>query len=69
MNKSEILDTKINKKGLVNKSNISKLVKKIIDLNGKLTTLTTKAELNAEQYKIVKLPCWFSKYFCLPTNI
>ena len=44
--------TKITK-GLIDKSDISNLVKNS-DFNIKLTTLTTKAELKAEQEKIVK---------------
>ena len=51
---SEIFDTKIKQKELVKKSNINNLVK-ISDLNAKLTTLATKAELKAEQDKIVEL--------------
>ena len=37
-----MLDTNIKEKGLLNKSNISKLVKNY-DLNAKFTTLATKA--------------------------
>ena len=45
---SDISDAKTKHKELVNKSDIS-------DLNAKLETLATKAELKAEQDKIVKL--------------
>ena len=51
---SEILDANIKEKELVDKSNISNLVKNS-DLNIKLKTLATKAFLKAEQDKIVKL--------------
>ena len=51
---SDILDTKIKKKELVNKSDISNLMKDF-DLKIKHATLGTKAELKAEQNKIVKL--------------
>ena len=51
---SEILDANIKEKELVDKSNISNLVKNS-DLNIKLKTLGTKAFLKAEQDKIVKL--------------
>ena len=42
------------KKGLVNKSDISKFIN-YSDLDKKIETLATKAELKAEQHKIVKL--------------
>ena len=48
----EIIDAKIQAKGLVHKSTISNLVKNS-DLNITLATLATKAELKAEQEKIV----------------
>ena len=51
---SDILDAKIKQKELVSKSNISNLVKNS-ELNTKLAILRTKAELNTEQDKIVKL--------------
>ena len=44
----------INEKGFIEKSNISNLIKNS-DLNTKLATLATKAELKAKQDKIVKL--------------
>ena len=52
--KSDILDAMINQKELVNNSGISNLAQNS-DLNTKLATLATKAELKSEQYKIVKL--------------
>ena len=58
----EILDAKIKEKGSVNKSDISHLVQNS-DLNTKLTTLATKAELKTEQDKIVKLQIFDSTYF------
>ena len=59
----EILDTKLLKKSrLVDKYDICNLVK-ISDLNTKLARLATKAELKAEQDKIVKLQAFDSHYF------
>ena len=46
---SEIFDAKINKNKLVKKSVISGLIDK------KIETLATKAELEAEKYKVLKL--------------
>ena len=51
---SGILDAKIKQKELVIKSDTSNLVNNT-NLNTKLTTLATKAELKAEQDKVVKL--------------
>ena len=51
---SGILDAKIKQKELVIKSDTSNLVNNA-NLNTKLTTLATKAELKAEQDKVVKL--------------
>ena len=53
---SEILDPKIKEKGLVNESNISKLVENP-DLNTKLVTLATKTELKAgkDNFFLLKL--------------
>ena len=59
---SNILGTKIKQKELVNKSDISNLMKNF-DLNIKLATLETKAELKAEQHKIVKLQTRDLRYF------
>ena len=59
---SEILDANIKEKELVDKSNISNLVKNS-DLNIKLQTLATKAFLKAEQDKIVKLPMHDLSFF------
>ena len=58
---SDILDAKIRQKELVNKSDISNLVKNS-DLNTELVTLSSKAELKAEQDKIVK-QVFNSSYF------
>ena len=49
-------------KGLVDKSNISDLVKNS-DLNTKLVTLATKAELKTKQEKILKLQAFDSSCF------
>ena len=51
---SEILATKIKEKRSVDKSSGSNLVKNF-DFNTKIVTLATKAELKAEQDKMVKL--------------
>ena len=59
---SDILHAKIKQKELVNKSHISNLVKNS-DLNTNLSTLATKAELKAEQDKIVKLQTHDLSYF------
>ena len=59
---SEILDIKIKQEKLVNKSDIPNLVKNS-DLNIKLATLATKAELKAEQHKIVQLQAFDWSYF------
>ena len=59
---SEIIDAKIKEKGLVDKSNISNLAKNF-HLNAKLAKLATKAELKAEQNKIVKLQTHGVSYF------
>ena len=48
---SDILDAKIKLKELVNKSNNSR---KIFELNTKIATLATKAELKANQDQLVK---------------
>ena len=56
------LDAKIKGKGLIDKSSVSNLVKES-DLNRKITTLTTKGELKAEQGNIVKLQAFNSSYF------
>ena len=57
-----ILDAKIKQKGLVNKSDISNLVKNSV-LNTKLAILSAKAELKAKQDKIVKLQSVSFKLF------
>ena len=60
--RSGILETKVNEKGLVDKSNFSNLVKKF-DLNIKLATLTTKAELKEKYDKIMKFQAFNSNNF------
>ena len=59
---AETLEAKIKEKGLINKSNIFNLVNRY-DLNAKLVTLATKAELKAGQDKRVKLRTFDSSYF------
>ena len=59
---SGIFDAMIKQKEFVNKSNISNLVKDC-DLNTKLATLATGAELKAEQDKILKLQMHDLSYF------
>ena len=51
---NNILDAKIKIKEIVNESDISEFIKSA-DLNENIKTLATKAELKAEQDKIVKL--------------
>ena len=53
---------KIKEKGLFDKSSMSNLVN-YSDLNTKLATLATKAELKAEEEKIVELQQFDSSYF------
>ena len=50
-----MFETKIKKEGLVDKQNISNLVKNSDFNSRKFTRLTTKAELNVQQDGIVKL--------------
>ena len=52
----------IKEKGFIEKSNISNLIKNS-DLNTKLATLATKAELQAKQNKIVQLQTPDLSYF------
>ena len=59
---SETLDAKIKQKELFNKLDISNLVN-FFDLNTKLVTLATKADLKAEQDKILKLKAFDSSCF------
>ena len=59
---SDILDAKITRKELLNKSDISNLIKNS-DLNTKLKTLTAKADLKAEQDEIKELQVFDSSYF------
>ena len=58
----EILDAKIKEKKLVDQSDICNLVRNS-DLSTKLATFVKKAELKAEQDKIVKLQTFDSSYF------
>ena len=60
---NEISDNKIKEKKLVNESYITGFINSF-DLDQKITTLKTKAELKAEQDKIVKLQAFDSSYFC-----
>ena len=55
------VDAKIKPKELVNKFDISNIVENY--LTTKLTTFATKAELKAEQDKILKLQAFDSSYF------
>ena len=57
-----MLDAKKKQKDLVSKSIISGIVKNF-DLNIKLATLVTKAELKAEQDKTMKLQTYDLSYF------
>ena len=57
-----MVDAKIKQKELANKSDVPNLIKNS-DLNTKLTTLATKVELKAEQYKIINLEAFDSSYF------
>ena len=59
---SDILDAKTKWKGLVDKSDTFNLVT-ISDLYAKISTLSTKPELKAEQDKIVKLKTYDLSYF------
>ena len=52
------LNARVNKKGLVDKSDLSHL-----ELNTKLAILATKAELKTEQDNLVKLQAFDSSYF------
>ena len=60
---SEILKRRIKQKRLVDNSSIYNLVKKS-DLRTKFETLVTKAELIAEQDKIIRFQVFDSSYFC-----
>ena len=75
------ININIKTKKMVNESNIFNLIKDS-DFNTKIATSVTKAELKAEQDKIVSLQThdlsyylvdllwwwWFSEYVCLSTN-
>ena len=56
------LDLKIKQKQLADKSDIAGFINNS-DLNKKVATLATKAELKAEQEKIIKLQAFDSSYF------
>ena len=58
----QMLDAKIKEKELVDKSAIAGLINNA-DLNKKVATLATKAELKEGQDKIVKLQAFNSSYF------
>ena len=60
---SNIFNAKIKQKKLVKKSHISNLIK-FFDFNTKLASWSAKAELKAEQEKIVKLETFDSIHFC-----
>ena len=64
---NEISDNKIKEKKLVNESYITGFINSS-DLDQKITTLKTKAELKDEQDKIVKLQAFDSSYFCGKSN-
>ena len=59
---NEMLDAKIRNKELVDKSDIYKFIINS-DLDKKIETLATKAELKAQQNKIVKLQTYDSNLF------
>ena len=59
---NEILDANIKNKELVNKSDISKFINNF-DLDKNIETLATKADLKAEQDKIVKLQTYDSSLY------
>ena len=59
---NKILNAKIKEKELVDKSDISNLVK-IFDLNTKIVAIALKAELKADKDKTVKLQAFDSSYF------
>ena len=59
---NEILDAKIKNKKLVNKSDISGFMNNS-DLNKRIGTLATKAELKVKQVNIKKLQLFDSFYF------
>ena len=58
--RNEIIDNKINEKELAKKTDISEFIENT-NLNNKIATLATKAELKVEQDKIVKLIYCFSQ--------
>ena len=60
---SQTLDAKIKEKELVDKSAIAGFINNG-NLNKKVATLATNAELKAEQNKIIKLQAFDSSHFC-----
>ena len=60
---NEIIGNKMKEKELVKKSDISGFINNS-DLDNKIATLATKAELKAEQDKIVKVQVFDSSYLC-----
>ena len=58
--RNEIIDNKINEKELAKKTDISEFIENT-NLNNKIATFATKAELKVEQDKIVKLIYCFSQ--------
>ena len=60
---NEIIGNKMKEKELVKKSDISGFINNS-DLDNKIATLATKAELKSEQDKIVKVRVFDSSYFC-----
>ena len=58
----DIVANKIKSKGLVNKSDIVGMINNA-DLDKKVATLATKAELKAEQDRITKSKAFDSNYF------
>ena len=59
---NKIMDNKIKEKQLVKKSDISRFINNT-NLDKKLATLATKAELKEEQDNITKLQAFDSSYF------
>ena len=59
---SELIDTKIEQKELINKSDISRFINNS-DLENMIKTIATKAEIKAEQDKILKLGTYNLSYF------
>ena len=60
---NEKFDVKMKQKQLIYKSDTSEFLDNS-DLNKKIATLETKAELKLEQDKIIKPQAFYSSYFC-----